>query len=243
MILTESALFDAVEATWPAAAYHRKGPWLLRQGRGGGKRVSSISADGVWTPNDIAKAERACADLGQEPLFQLRRGQADLDTALAARGYAVVDPVDLLAAPVSALAADIGRLDTLPSWPPLAVQAEIWAGGGIGPTRLAVMDRATDPKTALLGRRNDHPVATAFIACHGPIAMLHALEVVPEARRQGIARVMMQGAANWAARQGAQNLAALVVKTNQPAQNLYKSLGMAPVGHYFYRIKKEAELR
>ena len=238
MSVTEDALFDAVEATWPAAVYHRHGPCLLRDGQGGGKRVSSISVDAGWTADDIATAERACCDLGQIPLFQLRRGQAELDTELDARGYQVVDPVDLLAAPVSALTADLGRLDTLPSWPHLAVQAEIWAGGGIGPARLAVMDRAAGPKTALLGRHNDHPVATAFIACHGPIAMLHALEVVPEARRQGIARVMMQGAANWAARQGAQDLAVLVVKTNQPAQNLYKSLGMAAMGHYFYRIKR-----
>ena len=238
MSVTEDALFDAVEATWPAAAYHRHGPCLLRDGQGGGKRVSSISVDAGWTADDIATAERACCDLGQIPLFQLRRGQAELDTELDARGYQVVDPVDLLAAPVSALTADLGRLDTLPSWPHLAVQAEIWAGGGIDPARLAVMDRAAGPKTALLGRHNDHPVATAFIACHGPIAMLHALEVVPEARRQGIARVMMQGAANWAARQGAQDLAVLVVKTNQPAQNLYKSLGMAAMGHYFYRIKR-----
>jgi N-acetylglutamate synthase len=242
MILTESTLFDAIEATWPAAAYHRKGPWLLREGRGGGKRVSSISMGAAWAVDDIARAERACADLGQERLFQLRRGQTELDAALDARGYQVIDPVDLLAASASALTGDLDRLDTLPSWPPLAVQAEIWAGGGIGPARLAVMDRATQPKTALLGRHDDHPVATAFIACHGPIAILHALEVVPGARRQGIARIMMRGAANWAARQGAQDLAVLVVNSNQPAQNLYKSLGMAPVGHYFYRIKKEAEL-
>ncbi len=238
MTLTEDALFDTVEATWPAAAYHRCGPCLLREGRGGGKRVSSISVNAGWTRDDIAEAERASAKLGQDPLFQLRPHQTDLDADLSARGYDIVDPVDLLAAPVSALTADLGRLDTLPSWPPLAVQAEIWAAGGISPARLAVMDRAGGPKTALLGRHNDHPVATAFIACHGSIAMLHALEVVPEARGQGIARVMMRGAANWAARHGAQDLAVLVVKTNQPAQNLYKSLGMSPVGHYFYRIKR-----
>jgi len=238
MSLTENALFEAIEATWPAAAHHRKGPWLLREGQGGGKRVSSISAEAAWAVDDLAMAESACADLGQEPLFQLRPEQVELDAALAARGYQVIDPVDLLAAPVSDLAGDLDRLETLPSWPPLAVQAEIWAEGGIGPARLAVMERATAPKTALLGRHNDRPVATAFIACHGPIAILHALEVLPAARRQGIARIMMRGAANWAARQGAQDLAVLVVKTNQPAQNLYKSLGMAPVGHYFYRIKR-----
>ena len=238
MSLRETALFDAIEATWPAAALHSHGPWLVREGRGGGKRVSSVSAVGDWVPDDIPAAEAALAELGQEPLFQLRNGEAALDAELAARGYDVIDPVDVLTCPVAALTADLGRLDTIPSWPPLAVQAEIWASGGIGPARLAVMERATGPKTALMGRHRDRPIATGFIACHGPIAMLHALEVVPEARRQGIARKMMQGAANWAARQNAREIAVLVVQTNQAAQSLYRSLGMSPESHYFYRIKK-----
>lgn len=238
MSLNETVLFDAIEATWPAAASHRHGPWLVREGRGGGKRVSSVSAVAAWSPGDIPQAESALADLGQEPLFQLRPGEGALDRELAARGYEVIDPVDVLVGPVKDMTAELHRLDTLPSWPPLAVQAEIWAKGGTGPARLAVMDRVKGPKTALMGRRSDHPVATAFIACHGPIAMLHALEVIPEARRQGVARTMMRGAANWAARQGARHIAVLVVKTNQSAQNLYHSLGMAPMGHYFYRIRK-----
>lgn len=238
MTISEDALFDAVEATWPAAAYHRRGPWLVRDGQGGGKRVSSVSARLGWADADIPDAEAACRELGQVPLFQLRTGQGDLDQALAARGYDVIDPVDLLACPVANLQADLDRLAAIPCWPPLAVQAEIWREGGIGPARLAVMDRAIGPKTALLGRANDHPVATAYIACHGSIAMLHGLEVSNSARRQGIGRVVMQGAANWAARHGAQNLAVLVVKSNRAAQKLYSSLGMRPAGHYFYRIKK-----
>ena len=32
--------FATIDGTWPAAAYHRLGPWTLREGRGGGSRVS-----------------------------------------------------------------------------------------------------------------------------------------------------------------------------------------------------------
>ena len=59
----------------------------MREGRGGGKRVSSVSAVRDWEPDDIPLAEAALAKLGQEPLFQLRNGEAALDAELAARGY------------------------------------------------------------------------------------------------------------------------------------------------------------
>ena len=100
------------------------------------------------------------------------------------------------------------------------------------------MERAEGPKTALMGRHDDHPVATAFVAIHQGTAMLHALEVSKDARRKGIGRRMMQGAANWAVRNGARDLAVLVVKANKAAQTLYASLGMRPAGAYHYRIKK-----
>lgn len=238
MTVSAQALFDTVEATWPAAETRRIGPWLVRDGKGGGKRVSAVTPLPGWTPTDIPQAEAACRDLGQDLLFQLRPEETALDSALAARGYEVIDPVDLLACPVEALTADLHRLAAIPCWPPLAVQTEIWAAGGIGPARLAVMQRAQGPKTALLGRHDDHAAATAFVAIHDGTAMLHGLEVASTARRQGIGRVMMQGAANWAARHGARDLAVLVVKANKPAQSLYRALGMTPVTDYFYRIKK-----
>ncbi len=238
MTVSAQALFDTVEATWPAVAIHEIGPWLVREGQGGSKRVSSVSPLPGWTPDAIPQAEDACRDLGQDLLFQLRPEDTALDAALAARGYDVIDPVDLLVCPVEPLTADLHRLAAIPCWPPLAVQTEIWAEGGIGPARLAVMDRVKGPKTALLGRHDDHAAATAFVAIHDGIAMLHGLEVASTARRQGIGRVMMQGAANWAARHGARDFAVLVVKANKPAQSLYRTLGMTPVSDYFYRIKK-----
>ncbi len=238
MTVSNTGLFDICEATWPAAAYTRIGPWMVRDGHGGGKRVSSVTAKDGWTLADIPQAEQACRDLGQDLLFQIRPEDTELDTVLAETGYEIIDPVDFLTAPVDSLTADLHRLAAIPCWPPLAVQSEIWAEGDIGPARCAVMDRATGPKTALLGRHDDHPAATAFVAIHNGTAMLHALEVSQEARRQGVGRAMMQGAANWAARNGARDLAVLVVKANEAAQTLYAALGMTPAGAYHYRIKK-----
>ncbi len=228
----------AMEASWPAAHAKKVGPWLIRYGKGGGKRVSSVLQLTDWVPEDIAIAEKACLGLDQDLLFQLDTPGDPLDRELEARGYEMIDPVVVLACPVETIAADLPRLAVLPAWPPLAIQAEIWEQGGIGPARLEVMDRASAPKTALMGRQNDKACATAFVSCAGKYSFLHALEVAPDARRQGIGRTVMQGAANWAASQDAQEIAVLVVETNKPALNLYASLGMKPVDNYFYRIKK-----
>ena len=94
----------AMEATWPPQALHRAGPWAVRQGAGGGKRVSAASPVGDWRADDIVLAEQAQAGLGQDSLFVIWPWDEALDAALAARGYAKIDPVMGYAAPVSAFA-------------------------------------------------------------------------------------------------------------------------------------------
>jgi N-acetylglutamate synthase len=158
------AFFDALEATWPPAARHETGPWIVRDGGGGGKRVSAATAREAVSEADIPAAEDAMRALGQAPLFMIREGDETLDALLAARGYAVIDPVVALAAPLDEL--DLPRpprLTAIPAWPPLAIQRELWARAGIGPARLAVMDRAVFPKTALLARMDDRAAGTAFV--------------------------------------------------------------------------------
>jgi N-acetylglutamate synthase len=176
--------------------------------------------------------------LGQSPLFMIRPGDEALEADLAAAGYVVKDPVLAYAAPVTTLAArDLPAKTAFRSWPPLALQADIWADAGIGPARLAIMDRVVGPKASFLGRVQDHPAGCAFVACHGPQAMLHALEVVPAFRRHGLGRHLMIAAARWARDQGAETLALAVTRANRAAIALYTSLGMEVVGQYHYRIR------
>lgn len=227
-----------MEATWPPARQIALGPLLLREGRGGGKRVSAATAEGPFTEADLDRAEAAMRDLGQEPLFLIRAGDEGLDAALAARAYRIVDPVVAYAAPVAALAASgAPYMSTFAHWPPLAIACDLWADGGIGAARLAVMARATGAKTAILARNNDRPVGVAFVACHDGAAMLHALEVTPAARRQGSAHNILRAAAAWAQDQGMATLALVVTTANAPARALYASLGMQIVGQYHYRVK------
>ena len=116
---------------------------------------------------------------------------------------------------------------------------EIWAEGGIGPARVAVMERVTGPKTGLLGRLKDQPAAAGFVALHEGIAMVHALEVRPRHRRAGMGRLMMVQAALWAEAQGARHLAVLCTRDNAGANALYAAMGFSCAGTYHYRIKEE----
>ncbi|MDK3016636.1 GNAT family N-acetyltransferase [Pseudodonghicola flavimaris] len=230
-------LFDTIDGTWPAARYLSEGPWLLREGRGGGSRVSAASARDAVQEDDIAQAEAGMLALGQPRLFMIRPEDSALDAALAARGYQIKDPVTAYATPVDRLTQiPVPRVTVLPVWEPLVIMREIWAEGGIGPERLAVMMRAEGPKTGLLARYNDKPGGAAFVAVHQGVAMLHALEILPHQRKQGLGQWMMRGAAFWARAQGAQKLSVVCTRANDGANALYSSLGMDVVGAYHYRI-------
>ena len=234
--MTPDALAAAMEATWPPVSAWRLGPWRLREGGGGGKRVSAASAEGQWAEADIDAAEAAMA----APLFMLRPEDAALDRALAVRGYAKVDPVAVYAAPTASFAPP-PHFTAFPHWPPLQIALDLWAGGQIGPARIAVMQRVSGPKVAILsrspGKNGDRASGVAFVAIHDRIAMLHALEISPAHRRKGSARNILRAAAGWAGEQGADILALAVTEANRPASALYASHGMQVVGHYHYRQK------
>lgn len=240
--MTTDAFFDAAEATWPAARTQTIGPWTIRDGQGGGKRVSAATASGPVTAADIPVAEAAMRQLGQPPLFMIREGEEALDDLLDDAGYTVIDPVIIYAAPVATVATTPPPpVSAFTPWPPLKIMEELWVEGGIGPARLAVMARVKGPKTALFGRSLDHSAGVGFAAIHEKIAFCHALEVAKRARRQGTAVNMMRAAAFWAQDKGAQTLAVLVTQANTGARALYASLNMQSVGHYHYRIKQPKE--
>lgn len=231
--MTPALLAEVMEATWPPASRRTLGPFTLRDGAGGGKRVSAASLDGPFTEADLDALESAMA----EPLMLVRAGEGALDAALDARGWRIVDPVVAYAAPVDRLMADLPRLTAFPHWPPLEIARSIWAEGGIGPARIAVMDRVAGPKAALLGRIDDRSAGVAFVACHGTEAMVHALEVRGSHRRQGLGGKLLHAAANWAEAQGATRLSLVVTRQNAAARALYARLGMEVVGEYHYRMK------
>lgn len=233
--MSDNAILAAMEATWPPAATRGLGPWLLRDGMGGGKRVSAATLQGEFDPAKIAEAEAAMRAADMRPLFQLSPGQEALDAELDARGYAIVDPVVIYSAKLAALSPAAPLMTTFPHWPPLGIATDLWAEGGIGPQRIAVMNRVQGPKCAILARSSDRAAGVAFVAMDGPIAMLHALEITPLMRRKGSARHVLQAAVGWALANGGTDLGLAVTTANAAARALYASFGMQVVGQYHYR--------
>ncbi|MEM7733193.1 MAG: GNAT family N-acetyltransferase [Pseudomonadota bacterium] len=226
-------LYAAIDATWPAASMREMGPWLLRDGQGGGKRVSAATAARDVDEADVVAAEEA---MGQAPLFMILAGQEGLDTLLAARGYEVVDPVNLYYGSLEGMAeAPPPRARVFTIWPPLEIQKDIWTKGGIGPARVAVMHRAEGEKTAIFGRYENSPAGTAFVAIHEGIAMIHAVEVLTDHRKLGVGRMMTEHAVRWARGAEATHVAVLCTKANAGANALYASMGLEVVGEYHYR--------
>ncbi|MGI9369362.1 MAG: GNAT family N-acetyltransferase [Ruegeria sp.] len=225
-----------VDGTWPAARYETLGPFILREGQGGGSRVSAASRIGDVAPPDIDAAEAAMLAMGQKRIFCLRPGDEALDSELASRGYVMFDPVNIYTCPVDHLTdIPIPRVTVFTLWEPLAIMHEIWAQGGIGPERLAVMHRAKGPKTGLLLRHRDQPGGTGFIAIHDGTAMVHALEILPHQQRQGLGQWALRAAAFWALDNDAHTLSVICTKANEGANGLYHSLGMQIAGEYHYR--------
>ena len=233
-------LYEVCEATWPPAAVSDCGPFLIRDGQGGGKRVSAATATGPFTLDDITAAETAMRALNQTPLFQIREGDDALDAALAQRGYDIIDPVTMYAAKAGNIATELPpRTAAIAAWEPLAIMREIWAAGGIGPERVEVMMRVKGPKTGFVSRWQDKPAGSSFCAMHDGISMVHAVEIVPFQRRMGVGRWLMRRAAYWTLDNGGHTLSVICTDANVAANGLYASLGMHVVGRYHYRILQD----
>ena len=237
MTIDAETLYQVIEHTWPAAAHDGVGPFTIRDGQGGGKRVSAATADARVEDGDIPAAEAAMRDLGQTPLFMIRDGDTHLDSLLAHRGYDTIDPVTMYACPVEQLMGERPpRTAAIPVTEPMVIMREMWETGGIGTGRLNVMARAPQPKTYFVSRWKDSPAGVSFLGMHKGIGMIHALEILPHMRREGPGRWLMQRAAYWVHENGGHTISVICTDANAGANALYSSLGMQIVGRYHYRI-------
>ena len=230
---------QALEATWPPASSDLDAApgWRLREGAGGGKRVSAAVSVGS---TDAAALAAAMRGRGETPLAQVAGSAAALDAVLADAGWEVVDPTVLMLGEARALAAlDLGKhVRAVSVSVRLALLNEIWAAGGIGPERRAVMARCQGPHTQIMVRSDDRVTGVAHVAVDGDIAMLHAVEVRAGHRRQGAGRGALVGAARFALDHGAAWVALAVTEANGPARALYEGAGMETVARYHYRQAK-----
>ncbi len=233
-----TTLYEVMEKTWPAAKQTNQGPFTLRFGAGGGKRVSAATANLPVALDDLPPAEAAMRAMDQSPLFMIREGDEALDALLEEVGYQIVDPVNIYAVQATEVATELPpRTVAIAAWEPLRIMEEIWQSGGIGAERIDIMHRATEPKTGFISRWQDKPAGASFVGMHQGIAMVHALEIVEHQRRNGLARWAMRRAAYWTLANAGETLSVMCTVENTAANALYTSLGMRRIGGYHYRIK------
>jgi ribosomal protein S18 acetylase RimI-like enzyme len=82
---------------------------------------------------------------------------------------------------------------------------------------------AGDESQRLLGFTQLYPTWCSLLA--GPVYVLYDLYVPPHARRQGIARALIEAAAQRASRDGKLRMTLSTARSNVNAQALYESLG------------------
>ena len=118
---TVHRLYQATSTTLPARSTRQEAGWEIRDGAGGGKRVSAVTL-AQKDLADIDWIEATITAQGQEHLFMIRDGDEILDEALAARGYEIIDPVTLYLCETAYLRpAFLPRAQSYCIWEPLHI--------------------------------------------------------------------------------------------------------------------------
>lgn len=240
-------LQERAARAFPAVCLDRLDGWWLRHGDSSAWWASSVlphsDAVPVELPAKIRLVEEFYAGHGTRARFQISPGAcpADLDEALAERGYRIDSPMSLQSAPTARV---IGRLPTGDlririDDHPTDAWLEIWlavhgTGGDPGPERdmLRRVDRPTAYASALTGT---DVVAVGRAVTETGWAGLFGMATLPAARGAGAARHVLAALAQWAARHGAAHMYLQVECDNTAARRLYERAGFTEVCRYHYR--------
>jgi ribosomal protein S18 acetylase RimI-like enzyme len=230
------ALERVADRAWPAPEVEFLGEWRLRAADGWTNRANSALPLGT-TPGTLDEAaadvERFYRSRGLPPKITVPLPvRRDVARRLEATGWVAQPTVLVQAAPVGALLADAPAVDLRerPSTECLALYSA--RTHGLPPAAMHVLlavpavrfAEARDPDGAL--------VATARGAVVDGYLHIGGVEVVPRARRRGLARAMSAALAQWAVDLGATRTVLQVQADNEPAVRLYAGLGFTT--HHTY---------
>jgi GNAT superfamily N-acetyltransferase len=233
----QSEFLQVLKDTWPPTKIINLDSWTIRISDGAGKRASAISLEGIWEEASFKRLKNLLKELDKSEIFIVYQSDSLFEKELNKRNYQVFDKSCVFEIAIAELIkTDAPPVTMFSIWPPLQIQKDLWNSNGIGWQRQAVMERATKPKTSILGRWNDNPVASAFVAKSGNVAFLHALVVDQNFRRQGVAQALMQHAGQWADNHNCARLMVVTTEANSAATSFYTSLEFQLVNKYHYRI-------
>ncbi|MFI7637574.1 GNAT family N-acetyltransferase [Nonomuraea sp. NPDC049400] len=227
-----------VHEAWPAYEQRRHDGWVLRYAGGVTKRANSVLA--LERPADlngaIEAAEAFYRERGQRCVFSVgTQALPGLDEELEARGYELVDPTVVMAA--GALAPVPGlhevRIEDRP-WP--GWLRTWWAVDGRYGSGLEAAERICTGVPAWYGAYEEDGVALAVgrAVPQGDTAGIYCMATLPEARRRGLARAVLQALVRHA---DAGSAYLVTTAPNLAAQALYRGAGFEVAGRYHYRVR------
>ena len=217
--------------------------WLLRFAGGYTNRANSVN---MLYPSQISGAEKiafcesAYAAQGLPAVFKITPLSADMDEALAARGYAIVTPARVMTMDISSFHF-IGECMVVTEGIHADWQAQyfrlnntkeesvIWAQRIHSNIQAQVLTVAAVEK--------DETVACGMCVLEQGYAGLYDVAVSPANRRRGYGYTVCAALLSEAAKRGAQRAYLQVVADNTAAKALYGKLGFTDMYEYWYRVK------
>ncbi|MDE0419952.1 MAG: GNAT family N-acetyltransferase [Gammaproteobacteria bacterium] len=231
--------------------------WVLRFTRGFTKRANSVTPLYPATQPPSEKI-RYCEDLyareGLRTVFRLTTVSEEgaLDELLARRGYASVDPTQVLHRALATGEFDVADAFSLvPVASFLATYANVQeppvsdarAARTASELHRAIL-RAIRAETVFGSILEDgEPVACGLAVVEREIVGLFDIVVHPRCRRRGHGRALVGGLLKHAAERGARTAYLQVLNDNATARRLYAALGFEPLYEYRYRVSEQPSAR
>ncbi|SCE89397.1 Acetyltransferase (GNAT) family protein [Micromonospora purpureochromogenes] len=247
---TASAVIElelASDEAWPAAVRDRLGDWLLRSTAGWSGRANSALPVGDPDrplPAALDAVERWYADQGQPAMVNTPLPlAAPVGAELDARGWGSRPPVLVQTV---ALAAMPPAAPTPAGSPPVelaAAPSDDWLAIAAG-RKGGLPDAARHVLTAVARVRFAHVYADGRLVAIGRGTVtgrgrwlgLSLIEVVPEARRRGLAGRVVRALVDWGVAEGATHAFLQVEQRNTAAVTLYRGLGFTTHHTYLTRV-------
>lgn len=225
---------------WPALKTALCGGWQLRLADGYTKRANSANPlrPSAAFMETLAVVEHFYARHKLPPIFRITPlAPADAGTRLAQAGYQMIEPTQVMTAPLAA--SDWPAHDVLIE--PTASQD--WSEGFAQANSLSALARPAHERIlaaiampAVFATLTVAGQAVAYglaVAENGMVGLFDIV-VAPAARRSGAATRLVAALLNWGQAQGASSAYLQVHVSNQAAVALYSKLGFTPQYQYHY---------
>ena len=220
--------------------------WVLKLSAGKAKRARSVNAffgSTLPLPRKFEHCEKIYAQHGLAPLFRMTpfNCHADLEDALAARGYLAFDTTLVQAmkmdeAPAIPAAADDVDIAALEAAAFVETVGEL--RGSTVAQREAHRERLENSpldKRCVAVSAAGRVVCTAQVAVEGGLVGVYDVVTAEDARGNGYATLACASLLSWAWQHGANVAYLQVTADNAPAISIYRKFGFATIYSYHYR--------